>query len=190
MKSARRSIKDTSDNKRRWRDKFKQQCSDRIKHARQEKIDKIREDQLMHKILEQEWDIFKRENETAMRNEGIDDIDNLIEESILKIDEEAEMYSKEMEEGLGQALDEYQAIICVNCQKAKVTSSELKGVKVLSCPNCGFYATEMCLNTILESSKMHSIYCHGLISYSLEPGTDDSIISACNTCDLWDIFNM
>jgi hypothetical protein len=46
MKSARRSIKDTSDNKRRWRDKFKQQCSDRIKHARQEKIDKIREDQV------------------------------------------------------------------------------------------------------------------------------------------------
>lgn len=46
MKSARRSIKDTSDNKSRWRDKFKQQCNDRIKHARQEKIDKIREDQV------------------------------------------------------------------------------------------------------------------------------------------------
>ena len=145
---------------------------------------------LMHKILEQELDIFKRENEIAMRNEGIDDIDNLIEESILKVDEEAEMYSKEMEEGLGQALDEYQAIICVNCQKAKIISSEIKGVQVLACPNCGFYATEMCLNTILGSSKMHSMHCHGMISYSLEPCTDDSIISACNTCDLWDMFNM
>ncbi|KAI8644667.1 hypothetical protein BD408DRAFT_413077 [Parasitella parasitica] len=188
MKSSRRSIKNNFDNKSRWRDKFKQQCDDRMKEARQDKINKIREDQLLHKILEQEWDIFKKENEDAMRNEGIDDIDNLIEESMW--DEEADMYFREEEENLSQAMDDYQAIVCVNCQKAALISTQMQGLQVLSCPNCGFYATEMCLNTILQAIKNHSMQCYGLISYILEPGTDDSIIAACNICDLWDLFKL
>ncbi|CAO0792450.1 unnamed protein product [Mucor circinelloides] len=189
MKSARRSLKDTSDNKRRWRDKFKQQCNDRIKEARQEQISKIRENQWMPKILEQEWSQFKKDNEEAMRKEGIDDIDNLIEESIL--DDEAEIYLREEEQELGQAMEElYQTVVCVNCQKAALISSQIKGVPVLSCPQCGFYATEMCTGAILNASQNHSAYCQGLISYALEPGTDDTIVATCNICDLWDMFNM
>lgn len=208
MKSARRSLKDTSDNKRRWRDKFKQQCNDRIKEARQEQISKIRENQVseeshclitcmaltsflqwMPKILEQEWSQFKKDNEEAMRKEGIDDIDNLIEESML--DDEAEIYLREEEQELGQAMEElYQTVVCVNCQKAALISSQIKGVPVLSCPQCGFYATEMCTGAILNASQNHSAYCHGLISYALEPGTDDTIVATCNICDLWDMFNM
>lgn len=46
MNVARRPVKDINDNKRRWRDKFKQQCNDRMKGARQDKIDKIREEQV------------------------------------------------------------------------------------------------------------------------------------------------
>jgi hypothetical protein len=46
MNSVRRPLKDTSESKRRWRDKFKQQCTDRMKIARQDKINKIREDQV------------------------------------------------------------------------------------------------------------------------------------------------
>ncbi|GAN01173.1 hypothetical protein MAM1_0005c00604 [Mucor ambiguus] len=189
MKSARRAIKDTSDNKRRWRDKFKEQCNDRIKMARQQQISKLRENQWMTKVLEQEWSQFKKENEEAMRKEGIDDVDSLIEQSML--DDEAEVYMQQEKEGLDLALEElYQAVACVNCQKAALTSCQIKNVPVLACPQCGFYATEMCLNTILNASQHHSTYCHGLISYSLEPGTDDTIISACNICDLWDMFNL
>ncbi|KAK4510869.1 uncharacterized protein ATC70_005304 [Mucor velutinosus] len=189
MKSARRSLKDTSDNKRRWRDKFKEQCNDRMKMARQEQISKLRENQWMTKVLQQEWIQFKMDNEEAMRKEGIDDMDSLIEQSML--DDEAEMYLRQEEEGLDQALEElYQTVACVNCQKAALTSSQIKGVPVLACPQCGFYATETCLSTILNASHGHATYCHGLISYSLEPGTDDTIIAACNICDLWDMFNM
>jgi hypothetical protein len=50
MHSVRRPLKETSDNKRRWRDKFKQQCTDRIKNARQDKISKIREDQVRSQL--------------------------------------------------------------------------------------------------------------------------------------------
>ncbi|OAD08271.1 hypothetical protein MUCCIDRAFT_154870 [Mucor lusitanicus CBS 277.49] len=189
MKSARRSLKDTSDNKRRWRDKFKEQCNDRMKMARQEQISKLRENQLMAKVLEQEWAEFKRVNEEAMRNEGIDDVDSLIEQSML--DDEAEMYLQQESQGLDQALEElYQTVACVNCQKAALVPSQVNGVPVLACPPCGFYATESCLSTILNASRHHSGYCQGLISYSLEPGTDDTIIAACNICDLWDMFNM
>ncbi|KAL9550279.1 hypothetical protein MBANPS3_004803 [Mucor bainieri] len=157
--------------------------------ARQEQISKIRENQWMAKVLEQEWSQFKKDNEEAMRREGIDDVDSLIEQSMLN--DEAEAYLQQEEEGLDQAQEElYQTVVCVNCQKAALTSSHIKGVPVLACPTCGFYATEMCLNTILNASQQHSTYCHGLISYSLEPGTDDAIISACNVCDLWDMFNM
>lgn len=143
----------------------------------------------MPKILEQEWTQFKKNNEEAMRKEGIDDVNSLIEESMFN--DEAEMYIRQEEEGLDQALEElYQTVACVGCQKAALVASQTKGVSVLACPQCGFYATEMCLQTILNGSQHHSTYCHGLMSYSLEPGTDDTIIAACNTCDLWDLFNM
>lgn len=143
----------------------------------------------MPKILEQEWNQFKKNNEEAMRREGIDDINSLIEESMFN--DEAEMYIRQEEEGLEQALEElYQTVACVNCQKAALVASQIKGVPVLACPQCGFYATEKCLHTVLDASQHHSTYCHGLIAYSLEPGTDDTIIAACNTCDLWDLFNM
>ncbi|CEP18348.1 hypothetical protein [Parasitella parasitica] len=148
----------------------------------------IPQNKLMHKILEQEWDLFKKENEDAMRNEGIDDVNNLIEESMW--DEEAELYLKEEEENFGQAMDEYRAIVCVNCKKAALVPTKVKGIEVSSCPNCGFYATEMCLTTILQASNNHSMQCYGLISYIMEPGTDGSIIAVCNVCDQWDLFTI
>lgn len=42
----RKPVKDLTDNKRRWRDKFKQQCTDRMKNARQEKVNRNREEQV------------------------------------------------------------------------------------------------------------------------------------------------
>lgn len=46
MNTIRRPVKDLADNKRRWRDKFKQQCNDRMKNDRQEKINRNREEQV------------------------------------------------------------------------------------------------------------------------------------------------
>lgn len=42
----RRPVKDTADNQRRWRDKFKQECTDRMKNARRDKMNKVREEQV------------------------------------------------------------------------------------------------------------------------------------------------
>jgi hypothetical protein len=49
--TVRRSIKDTTDNKRRWRDKFQKECTDRMKNARQDIIDKKREDQVRDSLI-------------------------------------------------------------------------------------------------------------------------------------------
>lgn len=47
--TVRRPVKDITDNQSRWRDKFKKECTDRMKNARQDKIDKKREDQVKPK---------------------------------------------------------------------------------------------------------------------------------------------
>ncbi|KAI9486643.1 MAG: hypothetical protein EXX96DRAFT_549883 [Benjaminiella poitrasii] len=149
----------------------------------------------MHKILEEEWLRFKQENEQAMREEGIVDFDNLIDESIQEYEkEENEAYFQQEQEELESILASYEVsknlVICVNCQKASLTPDGRKrGVDpIASCPNCGFYTTESCLHDIIAATSAHAANCKGIISYSLEPGTDDTIISICNICDLWNMF--
>jgi DNA-directed RNA polymerase subunit RPC12/RpoP len=149
----------------------------------------------MHKILETEWDQFKKENEKAMRQEGINDIDSLIEESLqAPYEEQYEYYLRQEQEELESAMYFYEesknAIICVNCQKATLVPSQMKGTSIATCPNCGFYSTESCLTDIVRMATEHGADCQGSISFSLEPGTDNTIIAVCNICDLWNMFYM
>jgi Zn-finger nucleic acid-binding protein len=149
----------------------------------------------MNIVLEKEWDRFKKENEIAMRQEGIIDIDGLIDESLQEeYEEENEYYLRQEKEELENAMYFYEesinAAICVNCQKAAVVSSQMRDTSIATCPSCGFYTTESCLADIVHMATEHGAYCQGSASYSLEPGTDNTIIAVCNICDLWNMFYM
>lgn len=174
------------DNHRRWRDKFRQECNYKIKNARQEKVDAFRENKLMQYTLSQQWDNFKKENEQEMMREGIVDMDELIEESLM---EEYEKYQKQEQEELEDTIASYEraSLICVHCHKDTLIYTSQN---MLSCPTCGFYATEICLQSILNAINQHSNQCQGRIEFSLEPGATSTILANCDICDLWDMFYM
>lgn len=190
----RRSVKESLvDSKKRWRDKFKQECTDRMKLARQEKVNKMREDQWMQTVLENEWDRFKKQHEQAMNEEGITDVDDLVDQSIQDYeDEENEIHLQLEREVLENeiALYEESLVLCVNCHKSPLQPSTLKNTPIASCPSCGFYATEKCLEDIRRAAVEHNQTCPGNMEYALEPGTDDTLLAACNVCDLWTMFVM
>jgi hypothetical protein len=148
----------------------------------------------MQKILEKEWDRFKKENEESMRREGVYDVDNLIEESIQEEDPQNEFHLLQEQAELESALalyEESQRHMCINCHKAALSPSTLKNTPIALCPTCGFYATENCLADIDKAASVHAVNCQdGLMEYSLEPGTDNTVIAVCNVCDLWNIFYM
>ncbi|KAI7898796.1 uncharacterized protein BX663DRAFT_555517 [Cokeromyces recurvatus] len=196
MQSMRRPIKATLDSKSRWHEKFKRECANQVKLARQEKLTRLEKIRFVDaKILKDEWIRFKQENEQSMREEGIVDIDSLIEESIREY-EENEAYFQQEQEELENTLASYEAsrntTICVNCQKSSLVpdARTIGQNPIASCPNCGFYVTESCLYDILTATSVHSSNCTGMISYSLEAGTDNTIIGVCNICDLWNLFYM
>lgn len=152
----------------------------------------------MQKVLEQEWDRFKKEHEESMRQEGIFDMDNLIEESIQEAhdQEESEFHLLQEQAELESALQLYEESAtqhghaCVNCQKAALQPSIVKNIQIVHCPRCGFYATEKCLQEIDKAASIHALNCQGQMEYALEPGTDNTMIAVCNICDLWNIFYM
>lgn len=149
----------------------------------------------MHVILEKEWTQFKAANEKAMEGEGITDMDDLIDQSIRDYqEEEGNFYLQQEQVELDNAIEQYQDSldkkICAHCQRAYLSPSTLNDVPVLSCPNCGFYATERCLVEVEKSAHTHTSTCHGSMEYALEPGTDDTLLAICSVCDLWTMFSM
>ncbi|KAG0166038.1 hypothetical protein DFQ28_011484 [Apophysomyces sp. BC1034] len=91
--------KATNERQNAWRDRFKQHCVERMKSARQEKIDQRRQEkastcligslllmlisQWIPYVISREWEDFKRAHEEAIKFEGIEEIDlGDIEESI------------------------------------------------------------------------------------------------------------
>ncbi|KAI7882306.1 uncharacterized protein EV154DRAFT_523007 [Mucor mucedo] len=186
MNSVRRPVKDLADNKRRWRDKFRQQCNDRMKNDRQAKVNQNRQEQFMQHMIQNEWAEFVRLNEQTMREEGIMDINDLISESIHN-DDETQVHLLLEEQELEEAIACYeQSRQCVSCKKSVLTFTS----QLASCPTCGFYATESCLAQIDAASFSHAQQCQGPIEVSLEPGTDNTLLVACDSCGLWDMFYM
>ncbi|CAO3613356.1 unnamed protein product [Mucor hiemalis] len=181
----RRPIKESLvDSKKRWRDKFKQECTDRMKLARQDKVNKMREEQWMQKVLESEWDRFKKQHEQAMNDEDLSVEDYEEEESEIHLPLEREVLENEI------ALYEELLELCVNCHKVPLQPSALKNTPIALCPSCGFYATEKCLENIKRAASEHNSNCSGNMEYALEPGTDNTLLAACNVCDLWTMFTM
>ncbi|KAI8352164.1 hypothetical protein EDC96DRAFT_610168 [Choanephora cucurbitarum] len=187
MHTVRTSIKNT-DTRGRWRNKIKQDCTDRIRNARQDKINRIREDQWMNQILASEKQKIKQEHEEMMRREGILDVDQLIEESLEQ--DQLELPEEELE-NLDDALASYEAsqhaAICISCRHAAFVPIE---PNLIGCPNCGFRITESCLSQLIQADMIHTETCRGCIEYSLEPGTDNTINANCYVCDLWNMFYM
>lgn len=150
----------------------------------------------MQKVLAEDWERFVRENQEAMRQEGLLDIDNLIQDSYELADDLDERAAEELQEQeeLVNEIESYEAskqsIICVNCCKTNLVPSSKHNTSIALCHNCGFYATENCLYQILQAVNDHSNNCTGTIGFSLEPGTDNTIVGNCETCDLWDMFYM
>lgn len=139
----------------------------------------------MQSIVEKEWTEFLRMNEQLMRQEGITDINDLIQDSLQ--DDETEVHLIQEQQELEEAIASYeQSKLCVNCKKSMLTYTN----QLASCQGCGFYATETCLAQIETASYSHTLSCHGSIEYTLEQGTDNSLIAVCNVCDLWDMFYM
>ena len=143
--------------------------------------------------METEWDRFKIENEQCMKEEGIYDIDNLIEQSIHEYEEEEQLllYQLEQEE-LEQSIALYEESLrlCINCRKVPLEPFMIQETPVAKCHQCGFYATEKCLTQVKEQAAIHDQSCQGQIGYALEPGTDNTLMAACDVCDLWDLFYM
>jgi hypothetical protein len=149
----------------------------------------------MQRILENEWNQFKKDNEQSMRQEGIFNVDELIEESIQEYEDEyIELHLQQEQEELENAIARYEASLssamCVNCHKTALQPSTRNSQSIALCPNCGFYATENCLAEIDNAAAAHGTTCNGLMQYALEPGTDNSVLGICNICDLWSMFYM
>ncbi|KAG1465286.1 hypothetical protein G6F56_004919 [Rhizopus delemar] len=174
----------TTENQNRWRDRFRKECGNRIKNARQEKIDSLRESKWMQYTLPQEWADFKKRNEEAMLREGVTDMDDLIEESLR---EEYDEYLRQEQEELEYTVkhSEQACLICVHCLKGSLI---YQNSSMLSCSRCGFYATESCLQTALNVVNQHSAQCQGRIEFSLELGTNNTLVANCDLCGLWDMF--
>ncbi|KAF7732087.1 hypothetical protein EC973_006342 [Apophysomyces ossiformis] len=90
-----------------WKDRFKQRCVDRMKSARQEKIDQRRQDKWMSHMILHEWEQFRREHEEAIKAEGINELNLLdIEKSVandwaeLEYEEYLQQEAAEMEEAM------------------------------------------------------------------------------------------
>jgi hypothetical protein len=156
----------------------------------------------MQNALAEEWERFLRENEEAMRQEGLldVDIDNLIQENLdfeqLQNfnDNTLEQLQAHEQEKLNSEIEFYETskdtVICVNCCKTDLVPSSKHNVPIALCPNCGFYATEKCLHGILNVVNIHSNTCADKLDLSLEPGTDNTIIVNCDSCGLFDMYYM
>lgn len=141
----------------------------------------------MKRALQEDWEQFVRENQESIRQEGLLDIESLIQDSY-ELTQDIQDDMPDLEEIEYETSDD--TIICVNCRKAYLSPSTNGNTHFACCQNCGFYATPNCLNQIITAVTQHSTVCNGSIGFSLEPGTDNTIIANCETCDLWDIFYM
>lgn len=149
----------------------------------------------MRVIVENEWEKFKSENENAMKEEGIIDADDLIEQSLQDYQQEAnefhlEQEQKDLENAIAQYQESLDNKICFQCQRAYLGLSTLNNEPVLSCPNCGFYVTERCFVEVEKSAHAHGSTCPGSMEYALESGADNTLLAICNVCDLWTMFPM
>ncbi|KAI7862801.1 hypothetical protein BDF14DRAFT_1468303 [Spinellus fusiger] len=206
----RASVKQRSGDKNKaWKDKFRQQYSERVKSARQDQHDKRREDKFVQLTFKDEWEAFVRNNEEAMRSEGIDDSIALeIEKEIMtdyammkensdcidyNEDEEAELsytiqcYEEEQsrQQALFMSIDT-NGMECMECKNTTLfTSVDSNGVKVMICSSCGFSLNEKTTNAIQKTLHEHTYICSGSIGYMLDPESKDSLLGICNTCDLW-----
>ncbi|CDS07883.1 hypothetical protein LRAMOSA01832 [Lichtheimia ramosa] len=165
----------TQDRSKQWRERFRQQCAERVKSARQNQVDKRRQNKLLQLAAMEEWENFKRIHEEAFKAEGIVDPDKLLEEEQLDdtdeyLDEEA-AYLRSL-------------VFCFQCSNAPL---ELDISGKLRCPCCGFFATEKTVHSIQITVEQHEQVCPGRIGYSPEPGSD-AIYGLCDTCDLMEVF--
>ncbi|KAI8973474.1 hypothetical protein BDF20DRAFT_882531 [Mycotypha africana] len=144
--------------------------------------------------------MFLERNQDALKREGFSDINMLIEDSLYELNEaqveklEADQYQMEEQAEIENAIKSYEEarnqVICVNCRRAILIPAIVNHKSVNSCPACGFYTTESCLHQILQAANAHADHCTGSIGYGLEAGSDDTILAACNQCDLWDLFSL
>ncbi|KAI9267384.1 hypothetical protein BY458DRAFT_476097 [Sporodiniella umbellata] len=178
--------KGPTENQHRWKEKFRKECQNRMKNARQDKINSSREDRWIKYTLTQEWVDFKKRNEDAMLKEGVVDMDELIEESLR---EEYEEYLRQEDEELESILSQNEQIspICINCLKQHLV---MTSPNLYSCLGCGFYTSETCLQNILGVLSQHGALCQGRVEFCVEPNTNNTLIANCDVCDLWDMFYM
>lgn len=152
----------TQDRSKQWRERFRQQCAERVRSARQNQVDKRRQNKVYGDIAQstnifiyfikllqlaamEEWENFKRLHEEAFKAEGIVDPDKLLEEEQLDdtdeyLDEEA-AYLRSL-------------VFCFQCSNAPL---ELDISGKLRCPCCGFFATE---KVMMMTEYWNDANCH------------------------------
>ncbi|KAI7858009.1 hypothetical protein BDC45DRAFT_499873 [Circinella umbellata] len=205
--SERFSIKQTSrDRSKQWRDRFQQQCRDRIQSARWNKVDQRRQEKLWEITIKDELESFKQMHEEALKQEGILDEDLIFEDmdglTLFTPPSSQQQQRQQQHSNNNNNLsyeeydpeDEYNylnstpILVCVNCLQASLQPDEsLSHNNKLVCPNCKFRATEQTFHSIQNTIMQHSQQCSGKIKYSPEPASD-AILGLCDTCDIMNIF--
>ncbi|KAL0083233.1 hypothetical protein F4703DRAFT_1100550 [Phycomyces blakesleeanus] len=170
-----------------WKDRFRQQWVDRVKSSRQERDNKRRGDTWMQIIVKEEWESFKKENEEAMRFEGVHITDQDIEEEIMSDESMKERYDTSYEDFLQEEQNTIAAAIamyeeaqsqesfaqynmcqprmqCFNCAQftlqPSIRTNQSRGVM---CTYCNFNATEQARydirNKPISLTKKNPIGC-------------------------------
>ncbi|KAI9320538.1 hypothetical protein BX666DRAFT_1909000 [Dichotomocladium elegans] len=163
-----------SERVKQWRQRFRQQCTDRARSERQDQFDKRRLDKLSEVAAREEWFKFMQLHEEALKAEGIADFE------MLHMEEE----EYEQEQFVDEDAYFSNCIFCVHCGNAPL---ELDITRKLRCPCCGFMAAEHTVLNIKATIDRHELVCTGQIGYSPEPGSD-AIYGLCDTCDLLEVF--
>ncbi|KAI8391568.1 uncharacterized protein BYT42DRAFT_610780 [Radiomyces spectabilis] len=203
--SYRRPVKPSArERQHNWRDKFKEQCAERVKQARQQATTRRREETWMQHIILQEWETFKRTNEEALQREGVGldtNLDafeaNLYQELQDEYDPTYDEMMQEEEAQLARAFEDYQqtsglqypnSCVCLKCRQSLLQPTVSNGQNCFYCNQCGFHVLQETLTSIQRTMKEHDLQCNGAFNCMVEPGTNDSIIGVCDICDLWAVF--
>ncbi|KAI8146904.1 hypothetical protein BJV82DRAFT_665004 [Fennellomyces sp. T-0311] len=180
-RTERRSVKQNSiDRSKQWRDRFRKQCEERVLTERRNIVDRRRQDNLWQRVIQDEWEMFKKIHEQALQDEGIVDPDALFED-LSNIQEPPEDLDAESEY---IHLHSAPILACVHCLGA---SLQPDGFGKLVCPKCTFRATEQTFVTIQNALARHGQQCPGRIGFAPEPGSD-AILGLCDTCDEMEVF--
>ncbi|KAL1914985.1 uncharacterized protein VTP21DRAFT_7690 [Calcarisporiella thermophila] len=191
-----------------WRDRFKQQCVERIKLSRQEAINKRRnglisegnvdcnEDAWLRDVVAQEWKRFQEEHERAyMAEVGNVEMDNLLEfDFVNEIKHESEYdpildtILAQEESDLAHTIHAYESTLssnhpcfraCFRCSSPNIITTHAGGIE---CASCGLSIDADGRKRIAFIVEEHSKECPGEVLISCEEAT--GVIALCSVCDV------